>query len=158
MEAWSGITLGAVAATGNLKQLFPTWALTGDVALGARTPGQKIRRPMQGTLHSIQVRTDGTNGGYIEIWDVNGEDAGVDVSTPAITSTTPAITNAQLVALQARGLAKLIYRQDFVANAGAATPSAPPRSFLHGLAARFVGAAGNCELNLVVEHGFMVTV
>jgi len=150
MEAWSGISLGFVAAAGNLTQLYPTWVSNGDVATGPRSPGQKIRSPMQGTLHSVQVRTDGANGGNIEIWDINGGDGGIDVST----ATT--ITNAQLVALQNRGLAKLIYRQDFTAGFGAATPSAPPRSFLHGLAARFVGGAGTVELNLVVEGGFMV--
>jgi hypothetical protein len=156
MEAWSGIQLTAVAAAGDLQQIFPTWTPNGQTSLQNRTPGQTVRRPTQGTLHSIQIRTDGANGGTIEIWDVSGEDIPVDVSTPS----TPTFTNAQLTALQARGLAKLIYAQDFVANSGAATPSAPPRSFLRGLAARFIngGPAGTCQLNLVVEGGFLLIV
>ena len=150
MEAWSGIQLSGVTSTGNLKQLFPTWCPAGATSLANRTPGSTVRRPMQGTLYSVQIRTDGATAGYIELWDANGEDVAVDVSTA------DTVTNANLVALQALGKAKLIYRQDFTANSGAATPSAPPRPFMHGLIGRFVATGGYCELNLVVEHGFML--
>lgn len=154
MEAWSGIQLSAVLATGVMTQIFPTWAPNGQTSLVNRAPGQTVRRPTQGTLYSIQVRTDGTNGGYVEFWDASGDDIPVDVSTTA----NPTITNAQLGALSTRGLAKLIYLQDFVANSGAATPSAPPRPFLRGLMARFVnsGPTGFCQLNLVVTGGFVL--
>lgn len=151
MEAWSGITLPFGTAVAPVRQLFPTWAVPGQTSLFDRNPGFTVRRPNQGTLHSIQVRTDGADGGYVEFWDINGEDDRVDVSTPV----TPVLTQANIDALVARGMAKMIYRQDFTAGFGAATPSAPPRPFLHGLAARFVGGAGFCELNLVVVHGFV---
>jgi hypothetical protein len=152
MEAWSGIQLNAGTATGDIIQIFPTWAPLGQTTLANRTPGLTCRVPRQGTLYSIQVQTDSLNGGTIELWDVSGDDIPVDVSTIP----NPPITNAQLTALVSRGLAKLIYSQDFVANSGAATPSAPPRPFLRGLAGRFVntGAVGYCRLNLVVTNGF----
>jgi len=152
MEAWSGIQLNAVASTGLITQIFPTWAPNGQTTLANRTPGQTVRVPRQGTLYSIQIQTDSVNGGTIEFYDLSGDDIPVDVSTIP----NPTITNAQLTTLISRGLAKLIYAQDFVANSGAATPSAPPRPFLRGLAARFVnsGPTGYCKLNLVVTGGF----
>lgn len=152
MEAWSGITLPAVLATGIVTQIYPTWAPVGQTSLANRTPGQTVRVPRQGTLYSVQIRTDSANGGLIELYDVSGDDIPVDVST----SNPATFTNAQLNALIARGLAKLIYAQDFVANSGASTPSAPPRPFLRGLAGRFVnsGPTGFCQLNLVVTGGY----
>lgn len=149
MEAWSGITLEDVLSNGNLKQLYPTWAPTG-VDPAVATNGQQIRGPIEGTLYSLQIETDGTNGGVIEIWDVNGADAGADVSSLDV------ITDTQLDALAARGLAKLIYSQNFAAS-GLTPPSAGPRSFQRGLAGRFVGSAGTCKLNLVVNGGFRLT-
>lgn len=152
MEAWSGIQLNAVVSTGVLTQIFPTWAPNGQTSLANRTPGQTVRVPRQGTLYSIQIQTDSANGGTIELYDASGDDIPVDVSTIP----NPTITNAQLNTLISRGLAKLIYAQDFVANSGAATPSAPPRPFLRGLMGRFVnsGPTGYCRLNLVVTGGF----
>lgn len=152
MEAWSGIQLSAVTATGVVTQIFPTWAPNGATSLVNRTPGSTVRVPRQGTLYSVQIRTDSANGGLIELYDASGDDIPVDVSTTA----NPTITNAQLNTLITRGLAKLIYAQDFVANSGAATPSAPPRPFLRGLMGRFVnsGPTGFCQLNLVVTGGF----
>jgi hypothetical protein len=149
MEAWSGISLGFVAAAGNVTQLYPTWAPAG-VDPATATNGQQIRQPIEGVLYSLQVETDGTNGGVIEIWDVNGANAGADVSS----ATT--ITDAELDSLAALGLAKLIYSQNFAAS-GLTPPSAGPRAFQRGLAARFVGAAGLCKLNLVVNGGFRLT-
>jgi hypothetical protein len=149
MEAWSGISLGFVAAAGNVTQLYPTWCAAG-VDPAAATNGQQIRQPTAGVLYSLQVETDGTNGGIIEIWDVSGADAGADVSS----ATT--ITDAQLDALAARGLAKLIYSQNFAAS-GLTPPTAGPRTIMRGLAARFVGSAGVCKLNLVVNGGFRFT-
>lgn len=152
MEAWSGIQLDAVVATGVVTQIFPTWAPNGQTSLVNRTPGQTVRVPRQGTLYSVQIQTDSANGGLIELYDASGDDLPVDVSTIS----NPTFTNAQLNTLISRGLAKLIYAQDFVANSGAATPSAPPRPFLRGLVGRFVnsGPTGYCRLNLVVTGGF----
>jgi hypothetical protein len=152
MEAWSGIQLDAVISTGVVTQIFPTWAPNGQTTLVNRTPGQTVRVPRQGTLYSVQIQTDTINGGLIELFDLSGDDIPVDVSTFA----NPTLTDAQLTTLKSRGLAKLIYAQDFVANSGAATPSAPPRPFLRGLAGRFVnsGPSGYCRLNLVVTGGF----
>lgn len=150
MEAWSGISLSAVTATGNLKQLYPTWVSAG-VAPGSATTGQQIRTPCDGQLLSIQIKTDGTNGGVIEIWDVNGHDGGADVSSSDV------ITDTQLDALAALGLAKLIYSQNFDGSATTPPPGHGPRSFSRGLAARMVGSAGACELNLVVNGGFRKT-
>lgn len=153
-EAWSGITVTSVAATGDLKQLYPTFCTPG-VAKAGSTPGQLLRRPMQGALHSIQVKPDGANGGTIELWDVDGGDAGADVSSLDV------ITNAQLVALVAQGRAKLIYRQDFAGTIGSGPTNAAGiyRTFVKGLAARMYDdtPVGNCELNLVVTGGFMKT-
>lgn len=149
-DAWSGISLDTVAANGNLTQLYPTWVSAG-VAKAGSTAGQLLRRPQSGNLHSVEVRPIGANGGYLELWDISGEDAGADVSSLT------AITNAQLVALQAQGLAKLIYRQDLTGTvAGNTTKSDVFRRFSRGLAARFVGpvVASTCELNLVCEFGF----
>lgn len=149
MEGWSGISLTAVTSTGNLTQVYPTWAPTGTAKASA-TNGQQIKGPCEGILYQVQVKTDGTNGGTIELWDANGDDAGADVSS----ATT--VTNAQLTTLQSMGLAKLIYSQNFQA-----APTTPfgigSRAFQRGLLARFVAASGTCELNLSVQGGFRLT-
>jgi len=148
MIGWSGITLPTGLSNGNLKQLYPTWCPTG-VAKASATNGQQIRGPVEGILYSLQVKTDGVEGGTIEIWDIDGSEAGADVSSA------DTITNAQLVALQAAGAAKLIYSQNFVAS-----PTTPfgtsHRTFQKGLAARYVGD-GTCELNVVVQGGYRLT-
>jgi len=149
MEAWSGLSLSAVAATGDLKQLYPSWAPNG-VSRASATNGQLIKGPVEGILYSVQIATDGANAGTIEIWDVNGDDIGANVSSLT------AITDAQLVLLQTAGKAKLMYSQNFISS-----PTVPPttgfRTFQHGIAARFVGGAGTCSLNLVVVGGFRLT-
>ena len=150
-DAWV-VDLTAVSATGNLTQLYPTW-LTAGVNPASATAGQEIRRTNKGTLNACQIRTDGTNAGYIEIWDLNGADVGADVSSAAV------VTNAQLIALQALNRAKLIWTQNFTATSGAATPSMWGKPFMHGLAARFVnsGPTGTCTVIADVEMGFMKT-
>jgi hypothetical protein len=144
-DAWI-VDLTAVTATGNLKQLFPTWCSAGVV------PGAvgDLRRTYDGELKAVQVKTDNTNAGYVEIWDLTGADAGADVSSLDV------VTNAQLVALQALGKAKLIWNQNFTATSGATTPNSWGKTFMHGLAARFVnaGPTGTCTLNLDVIKGF----
>lgn len=144
MEGWV-VGLSAVTSTGNLTQLYPAFASAG-VAPGAAVLGDQIRQPTEGTVFSLQVQTDGTNGGIIELWDINGADAGADVSS----GTT--ITNTQKNTLVTAGKAKLIYSQNFLA-----TPETPIymgyKGFQKGLAARFVGGAGTCTVNVVVKGG-----
>lgn len=151
--AWGGVPLTFVAASGNLTQLYPSWindgkgnATGGDPAVAG--PGTLLRKPCEGELISVQVSTDGTNGGTIEIWDIAGDDAGADVSQAAV------ITNAQAVALKAAGKARLLYTQNVVAS-GVTPPAANYQGrFMRGLAARFVSAAGACTLNIVASGGF----
>lgn len=144
--------LTAVASTGNVTQLYPA-NCTAGVAKAASTNGQQIRRPLQGALHSIQVEADGSNGGVIQIYDIDGGQWGADVSS----ATT--ITNTQLAAAITAGKAALIFEQQFSGTAGSGPVNAPGvyREFLHGLAARFynAGPTGTCKLNLVVGGGYM---
>lgn len=149
MEGWAGIVVEDSVFNGNLKQLYPTWAPAG-INPAAATNGQQIRQPIEGILYSMQVQTDLTNAGVIEIWDLNGADGGADVSSADV------ITNAELIVAQAKGLAKLIYSQNFVAT-GVTPPTTGPRAFQRGLAARFVSSAGQVSLNMVVTGGFRLT-
>jgi hypothetical protein len=145
-NAWV-VALTGVAADGNVTQLYPVSCSAG-VAKASSTIGQLLRRPMEGALHSVQVRADGANAGVIEVYDVNGEDAGADVSS----ATT--ITDTQLDALITAGRARLIFVQDVPMTAGTGVINAPGlyRAFAKGLAARYV-SAGACTLNLVVTGG-----
>lgn len=150
MEAWGGIELDEVATAGDLEQLYPNWVTPG-VNKATAVHGDQIRQPLGGQVLSVQVQTDGTSGGVIELWDFNGQDAGADVSSAVV------ITNAQLTTAIAQGNAKLMWRQDFSADAGARTASARVMPFVHGLAARYTddGTPGaKCYLNLVVDGGY----
>ena len=144
--AWGKVALSFVGATGNLTQLYPNFAAAGAVWPG--TTATQIRIPTEGYLYSAQVTSDGTNGGEVELWDMSGIWGGIDVSS----ATT--ISNAQLVTLQNLGYATLMWRGPFTATSGAATPGNFGMAFSKGLAARFVGAAGSCYLNLVVGGGY----
>jgi hypothetical protein len=44
--------------------------------------GALIRRPANGSLITVQVETDGVNGGTIELWDMDGRDAGAAARQP----------------------------------------------------------------------------
>lgn len=149
MERWVCPVSATTASTGNWTQLYPSWAPAG-VDPAAATNGQQIRKPVEGVLFSLQLQTDGTNAGVIELYDASGADAGADVSS----ATT--VTQAQLTALIARGLAKQIYSQNFIAS-----PETPINlgyaAFQRGLLARFAGSAGSVNLNLSVEGGFYLT-
>lgn len=149
-EGWAGISLTIGVATADLKQLYPTYAAVGVVPATA-VAGDQIRKSCEGTLVTLQVETDGTNAGTLELYDISGDDLGANVSTLT------AITNAQLVAAIASGQAKLIFRQNFAGSG--LTPWSPvgPRSFMKGLAARVVGLAGVCYLNMTVNKGFHYT-
>lgn len=144
-----GIALTAVAASGNLTQLYNA-SCTAGTAIASANHGDTLRKPAGGHLLSAQVQTDGTNGGTIEIYDINGLEAGADVSAGT------AITNSQLATALAAGRARLIWSQDFSADAGARTASARIMPFLHGLAARYVNVVegtptGACWLNIVAD-------
>ncbi len=139
------VTIGA--ASGTVTQLYPDYAGAG-VDPAAATVGQQLRYPTEGQLISLQVASDGTNGGILELYDINGMDLGINVSS----ATT--ITDAQLDAAIAAHKAKLILEQNFAGSG--LTPWAPvgPASFMKGLAARAVGVSGTCKLNLVVHGGY----
>lgn len=148
-QAWVA-SLTAVAADGNATQLYPTFCPTGTAKASA-SPGDQIRKPCEGKLHSLQVETDGSNGGLLQVYDISGEEAGANVSSLAV------ITNAQLTAMISSGKARLIFEKTFAAATGAETVGMGQfRSFAKGLAARFsnAGPTGTCELNMVVTGGY----
>lgn len=146
--------LTAVAATGDVTQLYPAWVSAG-VAKSSSTNGQLLRRPLQGALYSIQIEPNGTDGGTIQIYDIDGGDNGADVSSAT------AITNAQLSAAITAGRAKLIWEQQFAGTVGSGPVNASgiDRDFMHGLAARYTndGPTGTCKLNLVIGGGYWKT-
>lgn len=146
-EGWV-CSLTAVASNGNVTQLYPAWCSVGT-ARSTATPAQEVREPTSGEMTGLQVKTDDTNGGLIELWDVSGVDCGAEVSSAAT------ITNAQLAAAITAGTAKLIYSQNFVGS-GVTPPSMGYIRFLKGLAARFSnsGPTGTCSLNIKVSGGY----
>lgn len=147
MEGWGKIALAAGGATANLVQLFPASAPAGD-ALPVAAMGT-LRKPQSGRLGQVSIMTDGANGGTVELWDLSGLDAGVDVSSAA------AITDAQLTTLKNAGKAKLLWSQNFGATPADPAAWALAMGFMRGLAARNVGAAGACYLNLIAEGGYV---
>lgn len=149
MDRWV-TSLNLVAATGVVTQLYPDYATTG-VSPATGSVGGQIRQPTEGQLISLQVETDGSNAGTLELYDINGINLGIDVSTST------SITDTQLDAAIAAGKAKLILAQNFAGNG--LTPWTPvgPASFMKGLAARAVGVSGTCALNLVVHGGYRYT-
>ena len=146
MERWV-CPLTVVGAAGNVTQLYPQWAQAG-INPAVATSGQEVRYPSEGKLISLQCLTNGADAFVIEVYDISGMELGIDVSSAAV------ITNAQLVAAIAAKKAKLLFQQN-VAGSGL-TPFAPigPSGFMKGLAARAVGAAGTCALNIDVEGGY----
>ncbi len=147
MEGWV-VPLTGVAANGNVTQAYPAWAPAGANPAVA-TLGQQLRGAIEGICYSLQIATDGTNGGIIQLYDINGAKAGINVSSAT------AITDAQLLAMIASGDAKLIYVQNFIS-----TPETPinmgVRAFQFGLGLRYVGS-GSCTANLVVTGGYRYT-
>lgn len=147
MERWV-CALTGVANNGVVTQLYPVNCTVGTNPATA-TNGQLIRGPVEGTLYSMQVETDGTNAGTIQLFDISGLELGVDVSSAT------AMTDAVVAAAITAGKAKLIYEQNFVA-----APTTPIgigyASFQKGLAARLV-SAGSCSLNLTVSGGYRKT-
>lgn len=148
MERWvCPVSIGLADA--DVKQLYPAWAAAGTNPATA-TNGQQIRTPIEGILFSLQLMTDGTNSGILELYDISGIEIGADVSSAT------AITDTQLDAAITAGKAKLIYNQNFLSS-----PTVPLglgyAAFQKGLAARAVGATGTVTLNLVVEGGYRYT-
>ena len=141
------IELNAGGASGDLTQLYDPQMPVGAVVAGAGNPGDLVRKPSEGQLHSIQVQPDGSNGGTVELYDISGEDIGADVSTA------DAITDAQLTTLLAAGKARLMWTQTFAANAANVKAETRLNNFSKGLAARFVAAMGTVKLNIVVDGG-----
>ena len=151
MESWV-ITLTGVAANGNVTQLYPA-KCTAGTAVASATNSQQIRQRTNGTLYNVQIKTDGSTAGALELYDIDGNQGGADVSS----ATT--ITDTQLDALIASGDASLIFDQNF-----ASTPTTPitvsPRGFMKGLAGRYVqsgGTGGTITINLVVSGGYRKT-
>ena len=140
MTPWV-IQLTAVAAAGNLTQLYPDSCTAGS---GATTRGTLKRSPCEGVLVNCQVEPDGINGGELQLWDVNGADIGADVNT------TNVITDAQLQALITAGKARPIYGQKFSGSSGSRLAIAYGVPVMHGIAGRYVNSTGTLELNLVV--------
>lgn len=146
VTSWAGVEVEGVADdTGDLTQLYPPWAATGANPATA-TPANQVRQPCEGELTGLQVCTDGTNGGVIEIWDIAGDRVGADVSQATV------ITDVQLTAAIARGIARLLYRQEILGS-GETPPFPPYFRFMQGLAARWI-SSGDCTLNLNVNGGF----
>lgn len=146
MDRWV-CSLSMVASNGDVTQLYPNYATTG-VDPATATVAQQVRQPCEGQLISLQVASDGTNAGILELYDISGHALGINVSSAT------AITDTQLDTAIAAGRAKLILEQNFAGSG--LTPWAPvgPASFMKGLAARAVGATGTCKLNLVVHGGY----
>lgn len=149
MEGWGGIPLVGVAAAGNLTQLYPNFVTPGDALPIA--PGGTLLSPKGGKVGQVSIQTDGTNGGYVELWDLSGLYVPVDVSSLKV------VTNANLVALQAKGRAKLIWSQNFAAMPAAPVAWALAMGFMWGLAARFVQPAvgAYCNVNIIAEGGYV---
>ncbi len=146
MDRWV-VTTSLVSSTGDVQQLYPNYAPTGTAPSGA-TPADEVRHPTEGQLIALQVASDGTNGGTLELYDINGIDLGIDVSS----GTT--ITNTQLTTALAANKAKLILKQNFAGSGLTPWAAVGPASFMKGLAARAVGVTGTCDLNLVVHGGY----
>lgn len=96
----------------------------------------------------MQCASDGANAFILEVYDISGIELGIDVSSLTV------ITDAQLDAAITAKKARLIFKQN-VAGTGL-TPFAPvgPAGFMKGLAARAVGSAGTCDLNIDVQGGY----
>jgi len=137
-----------VGAAGNLTQIYPPSAPLGVAPGDPYALGQQYRRPMEGTLVTLSVASDGTNAGILQLYDIDGGQFGADVSS------LDAITNAQLTAAIAAGKAKLLHEQNFAGSGLTPWTAQGPARFMKGLAARVVGAGGTCKLNLTTDFGY----
>lgn len=146
MDRWvCSLTIGSASA--DATQLYPDWAVAGTNPATA-TVAQQVRQPCEGQLISVDLQSDGTNGGILELYDISGHALGVNVSSAT------AITDAVLDAAIAAGKAKRIMYKNFEGSGDTPWAAAGPAGFTKGLAARAVGVTGTCTLNLVVHGGF----
>jgi len=153
MQGWGGITVNSVTDTmGNLTQIYPNW----DQGAGAGqakgnalpiAPGGTLRTPQGGRVGQLSFQSDGSNGGIVELWDINGLDFPADVSSAE------AITAAQLTALQARGKAQLIGSYNIAGSPTVPAVGSLAFGFMRGLAARFIATTGFVKLNIIAEGG-----
>lgn len=146
MKSWSPLVMTAVASNGNLTQLYDP---AGTAGSGLTTAGVEVRKPIEGIIYWLDVMPDGSNGGTIEIWDLNGADGGADVNTATV------ITDAQRATAVTLGKASLLWTQIFTGSSGARLAQQRPITFMHGLAARFYnsGPTGVCTLTVAVDGG-----
>ena len=150
MEKWVK-SLPIAGAAADVNQLYPDYVPAGVAPNAAYAIGQQLRRSMEGTIITLSVESDGTNAGILELYDVAGLEIGAD------TSSLTAITDAQLTAALAAGTAKLLHEQRFAASGLTPWTAQGPARFMKGLAARVVGAAGTCKINLTTQYGYGLT-
>jgi hypothetical protein len=151
MEVWSVQIDNVDSATGALTQLYPDWVTAGQ---NPGTAGNIIRRPTDGILHELSIYPNSVQGGILELWDLAGEMSGTNDVSSADQMTNTYLT-AQLARINPR--AKLIWKQEFKADAGLTTKKFTQRVQLKfGLAVRWItaGVTANtetCILNVVSE-------
>lgn len=153
-QPWSPVFVAnVVSATGDSTQLFPAFATPGA---GTLLRGELVRKTCEGILYRVDVDPSDAVGGYFELWDVAGQPFGASNNI----NTGTALTNAYLVAEQAAGRARMIWRTDFKGDSGLTTKTFATRTvFNQGLAGRFVDtidAVGtkNVAVNVVAEGGY----
>ena len=149
-EAWGPITLTAVASNGNITALFPNHVTVGEATT---TAGSQRRAQREGVLFRAEMYSE--DGGFLEIWDVNG-----DVSETAgnnNVSLGTVLTNAYVADKISRGKARLIYSVEISGTVGD-RPQLIQNiiPFARGLAARFSNATptGSAVINIVADGGF----
>jgi hypothetical protein len=129
MEAWTVSVDNVDSATGNIQQLYPPW-----VGVGASpAAGAEVRQALEGVLYEVTVYPDSAQGGILELFDLAGELSGTND-----TNTADEVTNAYFSAQEGRDKARLIWKQEFKADAGLTTKKFTQRVPIRfGLAARF---------------------
>jgi hypothetical protein len=147
-------TLTKASGTGDATITFSAAVFYPFAQRGAAIPtsaGQTYRRPEGGRIGQVSVETDGTDGGTIQLFDINGLDVLADVSSGET------ITNAQLITALTAGKAKQIWEQNFASTAGSVIIYDWSKGFMRGLAARLIGT-GTCDVLISAEGGFQYLV
>jgi hypothetical protein len=152
-QPWGPNTLDNVTATGDLKQLFPSFVTAGS---GSTAMGTLRRKSTEGVLYRIDIDPSDAVGGYFELWDLAGRPYGASNNI----DTGTVLTDAYLLAEQTAGRARLIWRVDFKGDPGLANKTFATRvPFTFGLVGRYVNpfdAVGTKEIyvNIVAEGGY----
>lgn len=149
---WGARDVGFVASNGIATQLFPyptpAAASMAVTTTYPPTPGN-VRRPTHGRIISVKVTSDGSNAGYVELWDVAGLDRGASNN---VNSGGDTVTDAYLIAN-----GRMIEKAQIQATAGADfTTEFTDIPFNNGLAIRFVASAGVVSVAPMIEGGFML--